>query len=126
MALAQAPAIAFVPTTRPDAARAFYRDVLGLRLTDVDEYAAVFDLNGTMLRLVTVNELQPAGYTLLGWIVDDIVAEIDALVRKGVAFERYGWFEQDEHGVWTAPGGAGIAWFKDPDGNTLSLTQFPG
>jgi catechol 2,3-dioxygenase-like lactoylglutathione lyase family enzyme len=123
MSLATAPVIAFVASTKPEEARAFYRDVLGLHLSSVDQYASVFELNGAMLRVVTVNELQPAGYTVLGWMVDDIGGAIDMLVDKGVNFERYGWFEQDEHGVWIAPGGARVAWFKDPDGNTLSLTQ---
>lgn len=123
MALRTAGVVTFVPTTQPERARAFYQDVLGLKLESVDEYASMFDLNGTMLRVVTVQDLQPAGYTILGWTVEDIISEIQTLEARGVSFERYGFFEQDEHGVWTAPGGARVAWFKDPDGNTLSLTQ---
>jgi catechol 2,3-dioxygenase-like lactoylglutathione lyase family enzyme len=116
--------MAFAATTQPDAARAFYGDVLGLRLTSADRFALAFEVGGTMLRVATVEHVQPAGYTVLGFIVPDIHAAIAELVQRGVQFERFGFMEQDTHGVWTAPGGAQIAWFKDPDGNTLSLTQF--
>jgi hypothetical protein len=77
-----------------------------------------------MLRIARVREFQPQPFTVLGWQVKDIAASIRELARRGVRFERYGFFEQDELGIWRAPGGAQIAWFKDPDGNTLSLTQF--
>ena len=75
-----------------------------------------------MLRVTTVKDLRPAGYTILGWLVPDIERGVRDLVERGVAFQRYGFFEQDELGIWTAPGGARVAWFLDPDGNTLSLT----
>ncbi len=114
---------AFVATVKPEEARVFYRDVLGLALVEDTPFAIVFDANGTMLRVQRVKELAPHPFTALGWNVPDIAAAIDGLVAKGVAFERYGFFEQDERGVWHAPGGAQIAWFKDPDGNTLSLAQ---
>jgi catechol 2,3-dioxygenase-like lactoylglutathione lyase family enzyme len=122
--LSDGPIVAFVATTQPDKARAFYRGVLGLRLTGEDQYALAFDIGGTMLRVARVEQLQPAGYTVLGFVVPDIHAAIEELTRSGVAFERFSFMQQDEHGVWTAPGGAKIAWFKDPDANTLSLTQW--
>jgi catechol 2,3-dioxygenase-like lactoylglutathione lyase family enzyme len=121
--LGSAPLVAFVATARPDEARTFYRDTLGLKLTSEDPFALVFDAGGTTLRVARVEQLQPAGYTVLGWIVDDIAIAMEALVLRGIRFERYSFMQQDEKGVWTAPSGAQIAWFKDPDGNTLSVTQ---
>jgi catechol 2,3-dioxygenase-like lactoylglutathione lyase family enzyme len=122
--LSDGPIIAFVATTQPDKARAFYKDVLGLHLTSEDQFALAFDLGGTMLRVARVEQLQPASYTVLGFVVADIHAAIEELTRSGVEFERFSFMQQDDHGVWTAPGGAKIAWFKDPDANTLSLTQW--
>lgn len=119
-----AKAICFVATVKPEAAREFYQKTLGLRFVSDDPFAIVFDVNGVMLRVTKVEELVVAGYTVLGWDVTDIVAEVKALGKKGVKFERYGFLEQDELGVWSAPSGAKVAWFKDPDGNILSLTEF--
>jgi catechol 2,3-dioxygenase-like lactoylglutathione lyase family enzyme len=116
--------MAFVGTRHPDAAKAFYRDLLGLRLMGEDKFAVVFDAGGTMLRVSIVQELAPAKYTVLGWQVPDIAATAKELQNAGVKLEQYGFKDQDELGIWTAPGGARIAWFKDPDGNTLSITQF--
>jgi catechol 2,3-dioxygenase-like lactoylglutathione lyase family enzyme len=116
--------MAFVGTRHPDAAKAFYRDLLGLRLMSEDKFAVVFDAGGTMLRVSIVQELAPAKYTVLGWQVPDIAATVKELQNAGVKLEQYGFKDQDELGIWTAPGGARIAWFKDPDGNTLSITQF--
>jgi catechol 2,3-dioxygenase-like lactoylglutathione lyase family enzyme len=116
--------IAFVPTARPAAARAFYRDLLGLPLLDEDGFALVLDAGGTMLRVVRVEAVAPAAHTVLGWRVADIHATLSELHGKGVQAERFGFLEQDADGVWAAPGGDLVAWFKDPDGNTLSLTQF--
>ena len=116
--------MAFVATRDPDRARRFYEQTLGLRLvSDELPFALVFDVRGTMLRVTVVKELTPAGYTVLGWRVPDIVAGVQALRKAGVVFQRYPGLEQDESGIWTAPGGAKVAWFKDPDGNTLSITQ---
>ena len=123
MTLQTAPVIAFVATTAPERAKQFYVEVLGLQLLSQDGFALTFDAGGTMLRLATVKELKPAGYTVLGWLVPDIEHGVRELVEKGVAFQRYGFFEQDELGIWTAPSGARVAWFLDPDGNTLSLTE---
>jgi len=116
--------IAFVATRDPVQAKAFYRDTLGLRLVSEElPFALVFDLHGVMLRVTVVKDLKPAGYTILGWQVPDIVTAAKALQKAGVRFERYPGMEQDESGVWTSPSGAKVAWFKDPDGNTLSLSQ---
>jgi catechol 2,3-dioxygenase-like lactoylglutathione lyase family enzyme len=117
--------MAFVATTRADEARRFYGQTLGLVLTEDDGFALVFDAGGTMLRVVRVEALQPAAHTVLGFKVDDIASAVADLASRGVVFERFGFLEQDPLGVWRAPGGAQVAWFKDPDDNTLSLTQFP-
>jgi len=116
--------VAFVATSKPDSAKSFYEQTLGLRLIMDDSFAIVFDANGVMLRVQKVQEHTPATYTVLGWDVDDIHASVKELSGRGVRCERYEWLEQDKSGVWSAPSGAKIAWFKDPDGNTLSLTQF--
>jgi catechol 2,3-dioxygenase-like lactoylglutathione lyase family enzyme len=116
--------IAFVPTTDLPRARAFYAETLGLQVTDESPYACVFDANGTMLRLTPVRKLSRVRYTVLGWGVVDIAATVAALTTAGVAFVSYRGMEVDEAGVWTAPGGDRVAWFEDPDGNLLSVTQF--
>jgi len=113
--------IVFVATANAEAAVVFYRDVLGLTFVADDPFALVFDLNGTMLRIFKVESVTPLEYTALGWEVDDIEAMVRRLGEKGVKFERYKQLEQDDLGIWTSPG-ARVAWFKDPDGNTLSLT----
>ena len=117
---------ALVGTMHFDEARTFYRDTLGLTMLSEDPFAAVFDANGTTLRLSRVEEFTPAPFAVLGWGVADIEHTVDRLTDRGVAFERYPGMEQDERGIWTVPGaGVRIAWFKDPDGNTLSLTEAP-
>ncbi len=115
--------VAFVATTRPDAARAFYGGTLGLALVSDDPAALRFDVHGTTLRVSKVQTLTPASHTVLGWKVTDIRATVAALAAKGVVFERYGGMHQDQYGVWASPSGARVAWFKDPDGNLLSLTE---
>ena len=107
-----------------DRARQFYGDTLALPITEESPFALVANANGTMLRLTPVEQPVAAPYTILGWSVADIVPMIDQLTARGVHFTRYEGMGQDERGVWTAPGGAKIAWFPDPDGNNLSLTQF--
>jgi catechol 2,3-dioxygenase-like lactoylglutathione lyase family enzyme len=116
--------ISFVATRNPASARKFYEGTLGLPFISEDPFAVVFDANGTMLRVQKVQELMPAHHTVLGWEVHDIRAEIEALTKKGVRFEHFDGLPQDESGIWTSPSGGKVAWFKDPDGNTLSLTQF--
>jgi catechol 2,3-dioxygenase-like lactoylglutathione lyase family enzyme len=115
--------VAFLPTTDLDRARAFYEGTLGLSLVEQTPFACVFDAAGTTLRVTLVERTAGARYTVAGWSVADIAATIEALTRRGVAFERYDGVEQDERGVWRSPGGALVAWFRDPDANTLSLTQ---
>jgi catechol 2,3-dioxygenase-like lactoylglutathione lyase family enzyme len=119
------PIVAFAATQDPARAKTFYRDKLGLRLISEDPFAIVFDAGGTMLRVTPVKKVAVGGYTVLGWHVPDIVETATALTKAGVVFERYPGMQQDDVGVWTAPGGAKVAWFKDPDGNTLSLSQYP-
>jgi len=116
--------IAFVAASDLTQARAFYEGTLGLRVTGAEPFALVVDVGGTMLRISRVDKVSIAPYTVLGWSVDDIHASIDDLTQKGVAFERFNGFPQDERGVWTAGDGTRVAWFRDPDGNLLSLTQF--
>ncbi len=116
--------IGFVPARDMTRAGAFYGGVLGLRLVSQDSFAAVFDANGIMLRVSAVADLTPAPYTVLGWQVGDIAAAVEELTRSGVVFERYEGMSQDAQAIWVSPGGARIAWFKDPDGNTLSVTEF--
>ena len=115
--------VAFVHVTDVTRARAFYDGVLGLTLTEDTPFALVFDANGTTLRVTPVEGHKPLAGTVLGWEVDDIAASIGELAARGVEFARYDGMEQDELGVWSAPGGDLVAWFHDPDGNTLSLTQ---
>jgi catechol 2,3-dioxygenase-like lactoylglutathione lyase family enzyme len=114
---------AFTPTTKPKKAKSFYRDTLGLKLLSEDNYALDFDANGTLLRVTIVPELTPHPFTILGWNVEDIVSVIKQLNKKKVVFERYDFLKQDNLGIWTSPNGSKVAWFKDPDGNILSLTE---
>ena len=118
--------VAFVPVTDAEKARMFYEDVLGVRLVEHEKpFALVFDANGTMLRVTPVREHKPAPFTVLGWDVESIEATIDELVAAGVEFMRIpGFNDAAPRAIWTAPGGARIAWFYDPDRNVLSLTQF--
>ncbi len=118
--------VAFVATTDPEKARAFYQGVLGLRLVeDVKPFALIFDAHGIMLRVTAVHKHNPAMFTVLGWDVASIEATVERLTAAGVEFQRYpGINDGDPKGIWQAPGGARVAWFKDPDGNVLSVTQF--
>ena len=127
--------VAFVAVRDRDAARTFYRDTLGLQLLGDDQFAMIFDANGTTLRISPVKDWTPPQFTVLGWEVTDIVAAVKALREAGVEFQRYPWMnQQDEMGSWTSPtgpcispvhAGARVAWFKDPDGNVLSVAQMP-
>jgi predicted enzyme related to lactoylglutathione lyase len=114
---------AFVPTLKPDKAKYFYKDILGLQLLSEDNYGLEFEANGTLLRVIIVQELKPQEFTILGWNVADIASTIKSLNKKGVVCEKYKFLDQDDLGVWTSPGGSKVAWFKDPDGNVLSLTE---
>ena len=116
--------IAFSWSTDLARAREFYEHTLGLRCIEENEFACVFDVNGTMLRVTAVAEVATPGYTVLGWRVDSIEETIRALAGRGVVLTRYDGMDQDVSGVWVAPGGDKVAWFTDPDGNNLSVTQF--
>jgi catechol 2,3-dioxygenase-like lactoylglutathione lyase family enzyme len=115
--------VAFAASADLPRARAFYEQVLGLPVREQNDFACVFDANGTTLRVTAVREVSPAGYTILGWRVTDIEAAVRDMSARGVAFKRFDGMEQDENGIWASPGGARVAWFADPDGNILSLTQ---
>ena len=115
--------VAFVATAAPSKAKKFYSDTLGLRLVDDNPFALVFDAHGTMLRVTRVERVVLAGYTVLGWQVPDIVDMVTRLKKAGVRFRRYDGMGQDKLGIWQSPSGAKVAWFKDPDGNTLSVTE---
>lgn len=122
--LGSSPVVAFAAAADLGRAREFYERVLGLPVAQHDDFACVLDANGTMLRITAVSEVARPGYTVLGWRVTDITAAVRDLAAKGVTFLRYDGMDQDDDGIWTAPGGDKIAWFTDPDGNILSLTQF--
>jgi catechol 2,3-dioxygenase-like lactoylglutathione lyase family enzyme len=105
-------------------ATAFYRDTLGLTLASEDAFAAIFSTSGISLRVSTVPDFTPHEHTILGFNVPDVAATVKALREKGLTFNTYPGFRQDELGIWTAPGGTiRVAWFKDPDGNVLSVTN---
>jgi len=123
--LEKATITAFVATADPARSKTFYRDTLGLRLTSDDEFAVVFDCAGIDLRVQKVERVQPHPFTALGWHVPDVRKIVRDLATRGVAFERYPFLKQDDIGVWQAPSGAKVAWFKDPDGNLLSVTEGP-
>jgi catechol 2,3-dioxygenase-like lactoylglutathione lyase family enzyme len=115
--------VCFVGTADAGRARAFYEGRLGLALMEDDGHALVFDANGIALRVQRVEAVAPHPYTALGWEVDDLVASVHALVSHGVPMLRFPGLAQDADGAWTTPDGARVAWFHDPDGNTLSITQ---
>ena len=123
--LASAKVITFILTRDRKASTAWYADVLGLPVTVADDgFASVLDLNGTALRITQIDGYQASAHPALGWEVPDIAATIRTLVAKGVTMTIYEGFGQDALGVWTSPDGkAKVAWFNDPDGNVLSLTQ---
>jgi len=122
--LSAARLIGFIPVRDLASAHRFYGETLGLELEEDTPFAVVMNAGGSMLRLTQVENFQPQPFTIAGWEVADIGAAVDALARRGVTFNRYDGMDQDEKGVWTTPGGDQVAWFNDPDGNTLSLTRF--
>ena len=115
--------VAFVPTNDPVRAKAFYGGTLGLRFVSDDGFALVFDANGIMLRVAKAGPFTPAQFTILGWQVSDIEPTAKRLTANGIRFENFGLPGQDENGIWTAPTGDKVAWFKDPDGNVLSISE---
>jgi len=121
--LANCDVMAFVATTQPEKARAFYCDVLGLNFEEDSPFALVVRTANATLRIQKVQSFTPLPFTSLGWTVSDIRATTQQLMAKGVNFERFEGMNQDDLGIWASPSGAQVCWFKDPDGNVLSLTQ---
>jgi len=121
--LGNATITAFLATTDAPRAKRFYETVLGLRIKSDDEFALAFDCDGIELRIQKVREFRPHPFTALGWRVHNVRTTMLTLVNGGVTFERYEFLDQDDLGVWRAPSGARVAWFRDPDGNLLSLTE---
>ena len=118
--------VAFVITTDSAKARAFYEGILGLRFVSEDPFALVMNANGNTLRIAKMEgAFTPAKYTVLGWEVADVETKVTEMSAAGVNFEKYGFPGQDQRGVWTTPNGSKVAWFKDPDGNVLSISQHP-
>ncbi len=115
--------VGFVGVSDAARARAFYGGKLGLKLIEENSFALVFDCNGVMIRVTLVKELTPQRFTVLGWQVSDIDEAVTRLENAGIELQRYPGVPQDTRGIWTAPGGAKIAWFEDPDGNVLSVSQ---
>lgn len=124
--LGAAPVIAFVPTCHPEKARVFYETVLGLQFVSEDPFALVFGAHGVTVRVVNVSSVRgfkPAPFTILGWQVPDAAQAVRQLRARGVKFQRFPGMVQNRAAIWTSPSGAQVAWFKDPDGNILSITQ---
>jgi len=117
--------ILFAATTKPERARKFYEEALGLKFVSEDPFALVFQVGRLQLRLQKVAQKPKLGYTVLGWEVKDIQKKVQKLAKAGVEFMRYDGLNQNMEGIWLAPSGARVAWFCDPDDNTLSLTEFP-
>ncbi|GAA0272361.1 VOC family protein [Alteraurantiacibacter aestuarii] len=117
--------VSFIATAKAEQALAFYRDVIGLSLVAETPFAIIFNDCGHQLRIQKVPRMVPVPYTSFGWFVTDIYAEIERLRDYDVEFEEFDMVEQDAAMVWTVPDGAKVAWFRDPDGNLLSLTQEP-
>jgi Glyoxalase/Bleomycin resistance protein/Dioxygenase superfamily len=121
--LASAKMAGFLLTKDYDKARAFYESNLGFEFVSLDQFALVMQAGKSMIRISKVPTFMPLQSTVLGWQVDDIEAIVDWLTKRGVLFEKYPFVEDKERGIWTAPGGTKVAWFKDPDGNVLSVSQ---
>jgi catechol 2,3-dioxygenase-like lactoylglutathione lyase family enzyme len=121
--LRNSPIIGFVPTTDAERSRAFYVDVLKLDFVSDDQFALVVRTQSSMIRIAKTENFTPVPYTVLGWEVSAIEEQVQALSAAGVSFERYPYLPQGELGIWTTPDGSKVAWFKDPDGNLLSLSQ---
>lgn len=116
--------VAFVGSCDLDRSDRFYRGLLGLERIEATPFANAYDAHGTMLRVTRVEAVVRDSYTVLGWAVTDIDEAVASLSARGLAFRRYEPLTHDAAGIWSAPGGARVAWFEDPDGNTLSLSQF--
>ena len=121
--LANGKMMGFIPTRDYDAARAFYEGKLGFEFVSLDQFAMVMKIGGHMVRVVKVPDWRPLQFTILGWEASPIEPVVDWLMQRGVEMEKYPWVADKERGIWTAPGGNKVAWFKDADGNVLSVSQ---
>lgn len=121
--LAKGKLVGFVPTKDYDAARAFYEKKLEFQFVSLDQFALVMRIGGHMIRIVKMPNFTPLQGTILGWEVEDIVAVVQWLSTRGVIPEKYPFVQDKELGIWTTPNGDKVAWFKDPDGNILSVSQ---
>jgi catechol 2,3-dioxygenase-like lactoylglutathione lyase family enzyme len=121
--LASSKIIGFVPTKDSAKARSFYEGKLGFQFVSDDMFALVMRAGGTMIRVAKAKDFTPAPYTVMGWEVSNIEEIVAWLQKRGVEFEKYPFVEDKESGIWTAPTGDKVAWFKDPDGNVLSISQ---
>jgi catechol 2,3-dioxygenase-like lactoylglutathione lyase family enzyme len=121
--LAAGKLIGFVPTTDSNRSRKFYEDKLGFKFVSDDQFALVMQAGESMIRIVKGAKFTPAQYTVMGWEVTDIEATVKWLTGRGVTFEKYPFVQDQKLGIWTTPNGDKVAWFKDPDGNVLSLSQ---
>lgn len=121
--LTSATVIGFIPTKDFRQTKTFFAKKLGLRFVAQDRLACVFESNGTLIRVVKVGSFVAAGFTILGWKVTEIEKSVRRLEARGITFERYPWMKQDQLGIWHAPSGTKVAWFKDPNGNVLSLSS---
>ena len=115
--------VGFIPTKDSKRARNFYESVLGLEFESDDQFALVLKSNGTMVRIAKTEDFKPFPFTVLGWEVQSIEKVAAGLKERGVIFEKYDGMGQTDLGIWNAPGGSKVAWFKDPDGNLLSISQ---
>ena len=121
--LASGKLIGFVPTKDSKRSREFYEGKLGFTFVSDDQFALVMQAGESMIRIVKGAKFTPAHYTVMGWEVADAEAMVKWLNKRGVTFEKYPFVQDQESGIWTTPNGDKIAWFKDPDGNVLSLSQ---
>ena len=115
--------VAFLAAADLDRSTRFLTDVVGLTLLERTPIADVYDAHGTRLRVTLVDHAPQLPFTVLGWEVTDLDAEVDQLQARGATFERFAGMDQDDRGIWTAPGGDRVAWFRDTEGNLLSLSQ---
>ncbi len=115
--------VGFLLTKDYDKARAFFEGALGFQFVSVDQYALVMNAGGTTIRISKAPDFTPARSTILGWEVQNIEAVVTWLKNRGITFEKYPFVQDRELGIWTTPTGDKVAWFKDPDGNVLSVSQ---
>ena len=115
--------VGFLTTRDYEKARAFYEGKLGLEFVSLDQFALAMRAGKNMIRISKAETFQPAQGTVLGWEVDDVKAVVLWLSSRDVVTEKYGFVPDQELGIWTAPSGDQVAWFKDPDGNVLSISH---